>query len=72
MVKGLLIRKMAANSRVVRRVVALSPSTNTHPRAAQQLNLNKLLRRARPTYVTTTLADYSDRGNRSEEKKTLL
>ena len=28
------------------------------------------VRRARPTYVTTALADYSDRGNSSE--KTLL
>ena len=70
MVEGLLIRKMAANSRIVRRVVELSPSTNTRPRAVLQLNLDKLLGRTRPTYVTTALADYGDRGNRSE--KTLL
>ena len=67
MEEGLLIRKMAANSRVVRRVVALSPSTNTRPRAVQQLNLDKLLRHARPTYVNTALADYGDRGNKSEK-----
>ena len=67
MEEGLLIRKMAANSRVVRRDVALSPSSNTRPLAVQQLNFDKLLRRARPTYVSTALADYGDRGNKSEK-----
>ena len=35
--KASQIRKMAANSRDITRVVALSPGTNTRPRAARQL-----------------------------------